>query len=129
MSVREDEAEIVREVFDRCLKGKSPVAIALVLHKRGIRTVYGKEWTQGTVRALLDSRHVAGIHMHQGEEVGPGKWPAVIDAGTWAEVRTRREYRSAIHRRMVIRPVKLLTGPTGPGARAGLPNERCNPGC
>ncbi|MFF9346528.1 recombinase family protein [Streptomyces sp. NPDC014734] len=67
MTVREDEAEIVREVFDRYLKGQSPVAIALVLHKRGIKTVYGKEWTQGTVRALLDSRHVASIRMHQGD--------------------------------------------------------------
>lgn len=35
--------------------------------------------------------------MHQGEEAGPGKWPAIIDAGTWAEVRVRLEYRSAIH--------------------------------
>ncbi|WP_331743952.1 recombinase family protein (plasmid) [Streptomyces sp. NBC_01136] len=97
MTVREDEAEIVREVFDRYLKGQSPSAIALILHKRGIKTVYGKEWTQGTVRALLDSRHVAGIRMHQGEEVGQGKWPAIIDQGMWEETRARREYRSAVH--------------------------------
>ncbi|WP_240799051.1 recombinase family protein [Streptomyces sp. A0958] len=111
MTIREDEAEIVREVFDRYLKGQSPVAIALVLHKRGIRTVYGKEWTQGTVRALLDSRHVADIRMHQGEEVGAGKWPAIIDAGTWAEVRARREYRSAIHQtNLELRRFYLLRG-------------------
>ncbi|MGV9576688.1 recombinase family protein [Streptomyces sp. NPDC003509] len=111
MTVRGDEAEIVREVFDRYLKGQSPVVIALVLHKRGIKTVYGKEWTQGTVRALLDSRHVAGIRMHQGEEVGAGKWPAIIDAGTWAEVRARREYRSAIHQtNLELRRFYLLRG-------------------
>jgi site-specific DNA recombinase len=111
MTIREAEAEIVREVFDRYLKGQSPSAIALILHKRGIKTVYGKEWSQGTVRALLDSRHVAGIRMHQGEEVGPGKWPAIIDRGTWEETRARREYRSAIHQtNLELRRFYLLRG-------------------
>lgn len=73
--------------------------------------MYGKEWTQGTVRALLDSRHVAGIRMHQGEEVGPGKWPAIIDQGTWDETRARREYRSAVHQTNVeLRRFYLLRG-------------------
>lgn len=97
MTIVEEEAEIVREVFDRYLKGQSPVVIALLLHKRGIKTVHGREWSQGTVRALLDSRHVAGIRMYQGEELGPGTWPAIISPGVWAETRARREYRSAIH--------------------------------
>ncbi|WP_443070956.1 recombinase family protein [Streptomyces sp. NBC_01476] len=111
MTIREDEAEIVREVFDRYLKGQSPSAIALLLHKRGVKTVYGKEWSQGTVRALLDSRHVAGIRMHQGEEVGPGKWPAIIEPGIWQETRARREYRSAIHQtNLELRRFYLLRG-------------------
>lgn len=111
MTVKEDEAEIVREVFDRYLKGQSPSAIALILYKRGIKTVYGKEWTQGTVRALLDSRHVAGIRMHQGEEVGQGKWPAIIDRGTWEETRARRAYRSAVHQtNLELRRFYLLRG-------------------
>ncbi|MEH0545424.1 recombinase family protein [Streptomyces sp. B21-105] len=111
VTIKEDEAEIVREVFDRYLKGQSPSAIALVFHKRGIKTVYGKEWSQGTVRALLDSRHVAGIRMHQGEEVGPGKWPAIIDQGVWEETRARREYRSAVHQtNLELRRFYLLRG-------------------
>ncbi|MHC0433837.1 recombinase family protein [Streptomyces sp. O3] len=111
MTIKKDEAEIVREVFDRYLKGQSPSAIALVLHKRGIKTVYGKEWTQGTVRALLDSRHVAGIRMHQGKEVGQGKWPAIIEPGIWQETRARREYRSAVHQtNLELRRFYLLRG-------------------
>ncbi|GAA2064427.1 hypothetical protein GCM10009801_09030 [Streptomyces albiaxialis] len=111
MTIRKDEAEIVREIFDRYLKGESPSAIGLNLHKRGIKTVYGKEWTQGTVRALLDSRHVAGIRMHQGEEVGQGKWPAIIEPGIWEETRTRREYRSAVHQtNLELRRFYLLRG-------------------
>ncbi|TQF04377.1 recombinase family protein [Kitasatospora acidiphila] len=97
MTIVEAEAEIVREVFDRYLKGEGPSPIARDLHQRGIETANGKEWNAGTVRALLDSRHVAGIRMHQGEEVGRGAWPAIIDPGTWEEARTRREYRAAAH--------------------------------
>lgn len=43
LTVRENEVDTVREVFDRYLGGQSPVTIALVLHKRGIKTGYGKE--------------------------------------------------------------------------------------
>lgn len=104
MTIVGDEAEIVREVFDRYLKGEGPAPIAKDLHSRDIRTAGGKAWSAGTVRALLDSRHVAGIRMHQGEEAGPGAWPAIIDAGVWAEVRARRAYRSAAHKEALKQP-------------------------
>lgn len=111
LEIIEEEAVIVREVFDRYLKGESPVVIGLALSKRGIKTAYGKTWSGGTVRALLESRHVAAIRMHQGEEVGPGNWPAIIDAGTWQEVRERRELRSAIHDvNLSLRRFYLLRG-------------------
>jgi hypothetical protein len=42
--------------------------------------------------------------MHQGEEVGPGTWPAITDAGVWAEVRARREFRSAAHKEALSKP-------------------------
>lgn len=104
MTIIEGEAEIVREVFDRFLKGEGPAPIAKDLHRRGIKTAGGKAWNSGTVRALLDSRHVAGIRMHQGEEVGPGTWPAIIDAGVWQETRERRAFRSAVHREALSKP-------------------------
>jgi site-specific DNA recombinase len=98
MEIIEQEAEIVREIFDRYLKGEGASPIAADLHRRGIMTAHGKEWNAGSVRALLDSRHVAGIRMHRGAEIGPGNWPAIIDSGTWEEVRARREYRAAARR-------------------------------
>ncbi|CAG7649446.1 recombinase family protein [Actinacidiphila bryophytorum] len=104
MTIVEEEAEVVREVFDRYLKGEGAAPLAKDLHSRGIRTAGGKAWSAGTVRGLLDSRHVAGIRMHQGEEVGPGTWPAIIDAGVWAEVRARREFRSAAHKETLSKP-------------------------
>jgi hypothetical protein len=50
------------------------------------------------ILAVLDSRHVAGIRVFRGEEIGPGDWEPVIDPGTWAEARDRRSVRADAHR-------------------------------
>ncbi|MFJ2953596.1 recombinase family protein [Streptomyces sp. NPDC087270] len=42
MTIVEEEAEIVREVFDRYLKGEGAAPLAKDLHRRGIRTAGGK---------------------------------------------------------------------------------------
>lgn len=102
-TINEAEAEIVREVFDRYLKGQNPLKISHILNERGILTSRGKTWTSGTVRALLGSHHVAGLRVHRGELIGEGTWPAIIDRGTWEEAQRRREFRSAIHQENLAR--------------------------
>jgi DNA invertase Pin-like site-specific DNA recombinase len=97
MSVIKDEAAIVRTVFADYLDGRSPVQISAELNERGIATSLGRKWAPGTVRALLDSRHVAAIRVFRGEEIGEGQWPAIVDLGTWREVQERREFRAARH--------------------------------
>jgi site-specific DNA recombinase len=71
------------------------MAIAQDLHARKIPTSKGKCWEAENVRHLLSSNYVAGIRVHQGEEIGPGAWPAIIDRGQWDEVQQRREHRAA----------------------------------
>lgn len=93
--IRETEASVVREIFDRFLRGESPGAIARGLVSREVPTAEGKNWTAYAVRAVLDLRHCAGILVHNGEEVGTGNWPTIIDLGTWEEARAMRGYRSA----------------------------------
>ena len=110
-TIVEPEAEIVREVFRRYLDGESPVSIARDLHKRGEKTAYGKTWEQASVRALLDSHHVAAIRVFRGEERGQGNWPAIIDRGQWDEVHQLREYRATKDRpRRQARRYYLLRG-------------------
>ncbi|MFD9212132.1 recombinase family protein [Streptomyces sp. NPDC059544] len=89
------EAEIVREIFTRYLDGVSPVQLGRELYERGEKTAEGRNWNASRVRDLLDNRHVAGIRVFRGEEVGDGEWPAIIDRGMWLEVRERRAYRAA----------------------------------
>ncbi|HEY3482199.1 MAG TPA: recombinase family protein [Streptomyces sp.] len=110
-TIRETEAEIVREIFRRYLDGESPASIARELHTRGERTAYGKSWEQWSVRGILDSHHVAAIRVFRGEEARAGNWPAIIDRGQWDEVRQLRAYRAAQDRpRRQSRRYYLLRG-------------------
>ncbi|MFF3468437.1 recombinase family protein [Streptomyces sp. NPDC002619] len=111
-AIIDEEAEIVREVFRRYLDGESPDRIAQDLTARSILTTRGKAWQPENVRHLLSSNFVAGIRIHQGEEVGVGAWPAIIDRGQWDEVQRFREYRAERSREQQRRPTRyyLLRG-------------------
>ncbi|MGP8297558.1 recombinase family protein [Streptomyces inhibens] len=95
MEIIPEEAAIVREVFTRYLDGDSPVQLAQDLYERGEKTAEGRNWTAPRIRDLLDNRHVTGIRIFRGEEIGDGEWPAIIDRGMWLEVKDRRTYRAA----------------------------------
>lgn len=133
MDIVEAEAEIVREVFRRFLAGQSPRAIARDLNEREITTALGKTWGPDTVRALIDSRHVAGIRMFRGEEHGVGNWPAIIDRGQWDEAQEKRKFRAERSaeknkptRYYLLRSVVMCTcGRTMAGSSGSVPEYRC----
>ncbi|MET8247048.1 recombinase family protein [Streptomyces sp. NPDC005202] len=105
-AIIEEEAKIVREVFRRYLDGESPNLIAQDLTARSIPTSKGKTWQPENVRHLLSSNFVAGVRIHQGEEVGVGAWPAIIDRGRWDEVQRLKEYRAERARDEQKRPTR-----------------------
>lgn len=98
MMIIEAEAEWVRWVFQSYLDGMNPHAIAEELTRRGVSTVRGGRWSPSHVLSILDSRHIAGIRVFRGVEIGPGIWPAIIDAAVFREVQERRAYRAPIDR-------------------------------
>ena len=53
VTIREDEAEIIREMTRRFLAGESQDVMVADLDARGVRTGYGKLWTQGNLRRIL----------------------------------------------------------------------------
>ena len=53
VTIREDEAEIIRELTRRFLAGESQDDVVADLNARGIRTGSGKLWTQGNLRRIL----------------------------------------------------------------------------
>jgi site-specific DNA recombinase len=98
MTIVSDEAKILRWIFQSFLDGKAPHAISADLNRRGVPSARGKKWSIAQVLKLLDSRHVAGIRVFRGAEIGPGIWPAIIDTAMFREVQERRAYRSAVNR-------------------------------
>lgn len=89
-TIIEHEAAIVREIFTRYRDGATVRDLAKDLNARGERTAQGNVWNDYTVRAVLNNRHVAGIQVFRGEEVGDGDWPAIVERGLWTEVQARR---------------------------------------
>ncbi|MFI1619681.1 recombinase family protein [Streptomyces lydicus] len=126
MEIIPEEAAVVREIFTRYLDGDSPVQLAQDLHARGIKTAEGRDWTAPRVRDLLDNRHVTGIRVFRGEEIGDGEWPAIIDRGMWLEAKERRTYRAAAlasddrpSRFYLLRGIVFCTGCGKPMGGAG----------
>jgi DNA invertase Pin-like site-specific DNA recombinase len=98
MKVKPDEAGIIREIFDRFTRGEKPYAIALDLNSRGIPTAKGKTWDETAVRRILRSAQVAGISTYHGEEIGIGKWPAIIERQQWDFAQEMLTFRSVAAR-------------------------------
>lgn len=100
MTVIENEAEIIRDVYSWYLDGKSPREIAKRLEDRGAVTVLGNtKWPETTVRRLLSAPYVTGLLIFRGEQIGEGAWPAIVDRGTWQEVQDRRSMRASAYKR------------------------------
>lgn len=94
MKILPAEAAIVREVFDRFIQGETPYALSVDLNRRGIPTAHGKTWTEATVRRLLRSKSIAGICVLRGQEIGIGKWPAIITRPQWDFAQELLTFRS-----------------------------------
>jgi site-specific DNA recombinase len=98
MKIAPEEAEIVREIFARFTKGEKPYAISADLNRRGITTAKGAAWTEASIRRPLQSKHVAGILVHRGQEIGVGKWPAIITRAQWDFAQEMLAFRSSAAR-------------------------------
>lgn len=95
MTLREDEAAVLRDMGNRIISGSSFKEVAWWLNENGIRTTEGRLWLPVTVRNMLLKPRYAGLREYEGEIVGPGLWEPVFDESTWewlqATMRMRRE--------------------------------------
>lgn len=87
VTVREAEAAELRAAAEGVIRGQSLSALCRDLNARGVRTATGKTWRTTTLKAALLSPRNAGQRRHRGEVVGPGNWPAILDAETVAALR------------------------------------------
>ncbi len=86
LTVREADAEVIREVADRILDGDPVGAICRDLNDRNIPTTTGGEWSHGSLAKLMRRPRLAGLLEHHGRIVGPAAWDAILERDVWESV-------------------------------------------
>jgi len=109
VTIRPDEAELVREAAERILAGWSVRSVVMDWRQRSIPTVTGAAWTATTVKRLLTSGRIAGFRTHHGMQAANASWPAIITSEMSARLgallgpeRTRNGQRTATPRSYLL---------------------------
>ena len=73
------EAALVRKAYADVLAGASLYSIANEWNDNGIVTPRGNRWRGAQLRQFLLSERNAGLRTYNGEIVGDGDWPKIVD--------------------------------------------------
>ena len=85
--IHEDEAEVVRWMFNECASGKLVKTIIEELHEKGI-LYRGKPFARNTVYHLLANEKYSGIYRH-GEEVFTNMYPRIVPQEIFDAVKSK----------------------------------------
>ncbi len=120
LTLRPEEAALIREAADRVLAGEKLYAVATDWNARGIQTVRGAQWSTMAIKTFLTSPRIAGLREHRvsGSSDAPERyeavWEPVLPVEEWERVGRVLEARS----RRRERPARsyLLSGLIKPGS-------------
>lgn len=79
VTVRESEAEVLREAVARVLSNETVYAVVKDFNERGITTTSGNVWGIGQLRRVLVNPRNTGLRSYKGEPIGEAAWPAIIN--------------------------------------------------
>jgi site-specific DNA recombinase len=108
VTVREDEARLVREAVERVLAGESLYAIAADWENRGVPTVAGGRWRTQTLRNIVRSPRIAGWRSLRGDVVVRGAWDPIIEDVVWRQVLVVTDPRTSRRQKAAPRTYALL---------------------
>jgi DNA invertase Pin-like site-specific DNA recombinase len=107
-------APLVKAAYAAVLAGGSLGDVARMWNDAEAFTRNGKPWTHPQVSNFLRKPRNAGLRAHNGEIVGKGNWPALVDESTWRAAQSILEAPSRKPGRKSVRR-HLLTGVLGCG--------------
>lgn len=117
VTVRESEADLIREAASRLIAGESMGAVLRSWVDRGIKTVTGNDQWRTTVgKRMMASGRIAGLRYHRGERVGPATWPGIITVEQHEQLRAilldprRDKGRDTMRRRYLLTGGLLVCG-------------------
>lgn len=79
VTIVEDEAAAIREGARMVLAGSTITAVARHWNSLGLTTTAGNPWGVTQVRRLLINPRYIGRRIYNGEDLGDGSWPAILD--------------------------------------------------
>jgi site-specific DNA recombinase len=118
VTVRADEAEIVRALVARYLAGESLRSVTAWLEAEGVSTVSGKPWSTTTVRAILASGRIAGLRDHHGRSIGLAVWKPIISESDHGRIQARMAQQK-VSGRAAAAPLPAV----GTASLRALPNQ------
>ncbi len=86
VTVRETEAEAIRDAYRLILAGGSLRSVAEDFNSRGLVTSTGHRWTAKGVREMVVNPRYAGRRVYRGEVIGDAVWEAIVDPITFDAV-------------------------------------------
>lgn len=111
--VIEEEAAVIREIFERVRSGDRMIRIAEELNRRGLKTRTGSEWNRSSFNRILSNERYIGVYQYKGIRI-EGGFPAIIDRQLFDEVqvkiKTKDRARGSSMRRKASDETYLLTG-------------------
>lgn len=87
VKVHRSEAAEIKRAARRIIAGDTLTAVAADLDARGVTTTTGAPWHISTLKRVLLNPRIAGRAVYCGEDYGPAKAPAILDADTFDRVR------------------------------------------
>lgn len=82
VTIRESEAEVLREMARLIIAGQSFKHVAWHFNELGITTSTGKLWYPLTIRNMMQKPRFAGFRVHKGKKY-PAVWEPIFDEETW----------------------------------------------
>ena len=76
--VDEEEAAIVREIYERYASGETKAEIIRDLKRSRVKTSLGKEFSPNSLSRLLSNKRYIGVYLYKGKET-PGRMPRILD--------------------------------------------------
>jgi len=86
--VNDEDAKLVRSIFQRFLKTGSATVLARQLIREGVRNKYGKLIDKGILYKLLNNPVYIGEAVHKGVSY-PGEHDAIVDRKVWDRVQAQ----------------------------------------
>lgn len=106
MKVNEQEAKVVRRMFEMYLTGMGFTQIARILNDEGIRTKSGEAWSEKTVRDVIVNRVYLGEVKYSGQ-YGPGSHEPIVKPEVFNAAQEIRRSKSRVGGRALGSPFLL----------------------